>query len=84
MAWTCVRCLKKIFAPRRGAFKYAMEWRYIKVRSELLCELSKLSDLKEDSIITHLSCDLSEVDGFNDRMKERLKMPADASHPLLV
>lgn len=84
MAWTCVRCNRKLFKPREGAFRYAMEWRYIKSKGELLCEMAKLGEIDEKAVVTHLACDAPEVDGFETRMRARLKMPVSATHPLLA
>ncbi len=82
MAWTCVRCQKRIFVPRKEAFRYAMTWKFIKSKSDLVVEMKNLKDISPDTVITHLSCDI-EKDGFEDRMKSALKMPESSSHPML-
>jgi len=73
-----------VFSPRPSTFRYAMEWKYVKKHGELTVELRKLQDLKPAAVITHVQCDVPEVDGFVDRMKSRLGMPDDAEHPLLI
>lgn len=83
MAWTCVRCEKRIFHPRDGAVKFAMEWKFVKTKGELLVDLRNLTDLKPESVVTHLSCNGDPVD-FKVRMREALGMGQDSEHPLLM
>ncbi len=84
MAWTCVRCDKKIFTPRPdNEFSFAVKWRYDRNAKELFADLKNLKELKETSVVTHLLCRHPSVDGFGERMKKALKMPKTSSHPLL-
>jgi hypothetical protein len=83
MAWTCQRCLKNIFAPRRNSRNYAMEFKYIRSKGELSYELRELTELKDNAVVTHLTCDLPEVEGYQGRVREILKMPTNSVHPLL-
>lgn len=82
MAWTCIRCMKRIFMPRKYAYRYAMHWRYIKSRGELTADMKNLKVLKDGAVVTHLQCDGID-DGFEDRMRKALEMPQDSIHPLL-
>ncbi len=84
MAWKCVRCEKRIFRPRKNAIKHAIEWQYVKIRRSLTTDLRNLHDLKDSSVITHAVCDLAELEGFDERMKSALGMPADTMHALLL
>jgi len=84
MAWICVRCEKRIFRPREFAIKHAMEWRYVKKRRSLTTALRNLHDLKDVSVITHAVCNHDELEGFDERMKTALGMPANVMHALLL
>ncbi len=84
MAWLCVRCQRKIFAPREQAIRFAMLWKYVKIRNELTMDLKNLKDIKDNATVTHAPCEIPEVEGFKDRMKASLKMPESADHPLLI
>ena len=84
MAWKCVRCNKRIFKPREHSMKHAMEWRYVKIRRSLTTALRNLHDLKDSSVITHAVCDDAELEGFDERMKLALGMPANVMHALLL
>ena len=46
--------------------------------------MRRLQDLTDDSVVTHLSCSSPRVDGFVDRIRDRLNIPSNAQHPLLV
>lgn len=83
MAWTCVRCEKKIYEPREGSIRFALEWKYKKTSSDLTIDIKRLDKIKEKSVITHIRCDNPEVEGFKDRMREKLRMPKNKDHPLL-
>lgn len=83
MAWVCVRCEKRIFEPREDAIRFAFRWKYIKKHGELSVDLKNLRKLSEKAIVTHLECPKQESDGFKDRMRTKLRMPANADHPLL-
>lgn len=84
MAWTCVRCSKKIFAPREHAVKFVIEWKYAKRKKLLSVDIKNLKAVKNGATITHVQCDEPEVEGFDQRMRECLKVPGDFDHPLLV
>lgn len=79
-----MKCQKRIFAPRIGSFSYVMEWRYRPTKKELEVEMRRLQDVDDGAVVTHLACSSPQVDGFVQRIKGRLKMPAKAVHPLLV
>ena len=83
MAWTCVRCDKRIFEPRKGAIRFAFQWKYIKKHGELFVDLKNLNDLGKRAVVTHLECPSEEVAGFKDRMREKLRMSQHEEHPLL-
>ena len=83
MAWTCVRCQKKIFEPRVNAIRFAFQWKYVKKHGELFVDLKNLREISKKAVITHLECPQEEVPGFKDRMRELLKMPNKTEHPLL-
>lgn len=83
MAWVCVRCQKRIFEPRRDAIRFAFQWKYIKKHGELVVDLKNLKEIRPRAVITHLECPKGEEPGFKDRMREVLKMPRGAEHPLL-
>ena len=82
MAWKCIRCEKRIFAPREGSHTFALEWRFSPTKKELALNLIKLHDLDAGAAVTHVQC--MEIDGFVDRMKKKLKIPKNVTHPLLV
>lgn len=84
MAWVCVRCERKIFAPRESAIRFAMCWKFVKARNELTMDLKNLKDIKDNAVVTHAPCEVPEKDGFKERMKKALQMPEVADHPLLV
>jgi hypothetical protein len=84
MAWKCVRCAKSIFRPRQYAIKHAMEWRYVKTRRSLTTDLRNLHDLKDSSVVTHAVCNHEEQEGFDERMRAALGMPANVMHALLL
>lgn len=84
MAWKCVRCAKRIFRPRENAIKHAMEWRYIKTRRSLTTDLRNLHDLKDDAVVTHAVCNHVELEGFDERMRSALGLPAKLMHALLL
>ena len=83
MAWVCLRCQRKIFAPREEAVRYAFQWKYVKKTGELLMDLKNLTAIKNGAIVTHLHCPAEEKPGFKERMKDVLKMPAQREHPLI-
>ena len=83
MAWVCVRCQKRIFEPREGAIRFAFQWKYVKKHGELVVDLKNLRDIRRKATVTHLECPKDEVDGFKERMRQQLKMPNGAEHPLL-
>ena len=83
MAWTCVRCGKRIFEPRKKAIRYAFRWKFIKSRGELLLDLKNLKDIRKNAVVTHFHCNKPEVEGFKDRMKAELRMPVNVEHPML-
>lgn len=84
MSWRCVRCQKKVYRPRKNAFKYLFVWRYKKKTAELTMDMKKIQDVKQYAVVTHLHCEHPEVEGFAERMKRKLDMPAESEHPLLI
>jgi len=83
MAWTCVRCQKRIFEPREKAIRFAFQWKYILKYGELVIDLKNLKSIGRKSTITHLECPRAEEPGFKDRMRKELRMPSTLDHPLL-
>jgi len=83
MAWTCVRCQKRIFEPREGAIRFAFQWKYILKYGELFVDLKNLNKIGRKSTVTHLECPKGEEPGFIDRMRKQLRMPSNVDHPLL-
>lgn len=79
----CVKCQKRIFEPREGSVRFAMEWKYKKKTNDLIAEVAKLDKIREEAVVTHLHCPYPEVDGFTMRMRTLLRIPIDADHPLL-
>lgn len=84
MAWICQRCTKRIFSPREGSYRYAMVWKFIKSRGELTVDFFPLKEIKNEAIVTHVACEMPEIDGFVSRIKSRLGIPKHADHPLLI
>lgn len=86
MAWVCVRCQRKIYAPRIDSNKpkFVMCWKYVKLRHELTCDVKNLKDVKDKKVITHLHCDDGENDGYKGRMRLALGIPDNRDHPLLI
>ena len=86
MAWVCVRCERKIYAPRVDPArpKFAMRWKYVNRRYELTCDVKNLNDIRDKHVITHLHCDDGQNDGYKGRMKSALGIPANRDHPLLI
>ncbi len=84
MAWKCVRCDKRIFRPRKNKVGHAMEWRYVKMRRSLTTDLRNLHDLKDGAVVTHAVCNEVELEGFDERMKSALGMPANLMHALFL
>jgi len=84
MAWECVRCQKKIFVPRERAIKFAIEWKYAKRNKVLSVDIRNLKKIKPKATITHVQCGEPEVEGFERRIRDGLKIPDDFDHPLLV
>jgi len=83
MAWTCIRCQKRIFEPREGAIRFAFVWKYVRKHGELSVDLKNLRDIKRKSVVTHLECPRVEELDFKDRMRRELRMPRNVDHPLL-
>jgi len=84
MAWMCLRCNKRIFAPREHSISFVIEWKYKKTKKILSADIKNLKVIKERATITHVQCKFPEVDGFDDRLRKTLKIPADFDHPLLL
>lgn len=86
MAWVCVRCSRKIYAPRIDVIrpKFGIRWKYVKKRNELTCDVKNLESVKEGHVITHLHCIDGEIPGFKGRMREVLGIPENRDHPLLI
>ena len=84
MAWVCIRCQRKIYAPQLKAHRYAMKWRYVKKTEELTIDMANLHKIRDRSTLTHLYCDVPEIDGFKVRMRRALGMSSDRDHPLFL
>ena len=84
MAWVCVRCEQKIYAPRRDAVRFAVVWKYVKTRNHLTADIKNLKEIKDKAVITHITCDIQDTPGFRDRMKQALRIPEERDHPLLM
>ncbi len=84
MAWVCVRCQRKIYSPQKKAKRWGMWWKYVKKTQELTVDMESLHKIRDNATVTHLYCDEPEVEGFTERMKRELGMPADCDHPLLM
>ena len=82
MAWTCLRCLKQI-KQHTKTLRYVLEYRYIRSRGELFVEMRKLGDIGPSSVVAHNHCTAPEIEGFEQRMRQALKVPRNADHPLL-
>jgi hypothetical protein len=80
MAWTCVRCLKRINKSNSG---YAMEYKYLAKKQEVTLELKKVSDLNDSAVIFHVCCMEPEVSGVEERVRSYLRVPKNIYHPLL-
>ena len=83
MAWTCIRCQKRIFEPREGAIRFAFMWKYIRKHGELFVDLKNLRDIRSKATVTHLECPKDAEPGFKERMQTQLRMPSNVDHPLL-
>lgn len=83
MAWVCPRCEKRIFAPREEAIRFAFVWKYTQSRNDLVVDLKNLTDIKNEAVVTHMTCPSPETPGFPSRIKAMLKMPAHREHPLI-
>jgi hypothetical protein len=84
MAWRCCKCDKNVFAPRKNSLTFVLEWKYVKKLNQLTADVRMTSQLKDSSVITHLTCDgENDPELFKQRMRAALKVPNDAEHPLL-
>ncbi len=83
MAWTCQKCLKRIYKPRDTSRIFVLEYKYVRSRGNLSLELENLANVKEKAVIMHLNCDDPEVPGIIARIRAALKIPKNAIHPLL-
>ena len=73
-----------MYVPKEDSIRYALSWKYVKKVEELFIDLRRLDTVKPREVITHLHCDKPQVENFEERMKERLGIPANRDHPLLV
>lgn len=80
MAWRCVRCDKKIFAPRRDNCSYALEWTF--TSGLLSTEVRRLSSISDNAVISHLTCEGGSAE-FGNKLRYVLKIPDNIIHPLL-
>jgi len=83
MAWECVRCRKKIFAPREHATKFAVTWSFAKGTKTLNVDIKNLRKVKPRATVTHIHCSEPDVPGFEERIRRALGLPKAYSHPLI-
>lgn len=83
MAWKCVRCQGKIYAPQERSIRFVVEWSFVRKYSELLCEVRNIKDVKDGAVVTHVSCDRPEREDWLALLRQALRVPPDIDHPLL-